>query len=67
MKTVSQAIPKGNFVLMNHPNEKGEKCIYLRFYIKKKYLKRSTGIWVHPDYWDEELQEMKKVIRLLTE
>ena len=60
MKTVSQAIPKGNFVLMNHPNEKGEKCIYLRFYIKKKYLKRSTGIWVHPDYWDEELQEMKK-------
>lgn len=59
MKRVSQTIPHGNFVLLNHPNEKGEKCIYLRFHINKKYLKRSTSIWILPELWDDKHQVVK--------
>lgn len=45
MGQVNLNIPSGGFALLNKPNPKGEKCIYLRYYISK-YIKRSTDIWV---------------------
>ena len=49
-KTKAQ-LPQGSFALMNKCNNKGEKAIYIRYYVGK-YVKRSTDIWVTPEDWD---------------
>lgn len=59
MERVNLGIPQGNFVLLNAPNMKGERCIYLRYFVDGKYIKRSTDIWINEDYWDNERQEVK--------
>ena len=59
MKRINLEIPQGNFVLLNEPNSKGERCIYLRYFVDRKYIKRSTDIWIDEKYWDEKLQEVK--------
>lgn len=59
MKMVRQQIPQGNYVLLNSANSKGERCIYLRYFVDGKYVKRSTDIWVKDCDWDNELQVIK--------
>ena len=56
-KTKSQ-IPQGSFALLNNCNGRGEKAIYLRYYVGK-YVKRSTDIWILPEDWDKSKQEVK--------
>lgn len=56
---VRQQIPQGNYVLLNSANSKGERCIYLRYFVDGKYVKRSTDIWVKDCDWDNELQVIK--------
>lgn len=56
MKEVTMEIPSGSFALLNKANSKGEKCIYLRYFTKGKYVKRSTDIWIQPDDWDVSSQ-----------
>lgn len=58
MGQVNLNIPSGGFALLNKPNPKGEKCIYLRYYISK-YIKRSTDIWVREEDWDSMRQRIK--------
>lgn len=52
-------IPKGSFSLKAAPNAKGERPIYLKYYVEGRYAKRSTDLWVLPDDWDEKKQEVK--------
>lgn len=59
MEKVNQQIPQGNYVLLNSPNSKGERCIYLRYFVDGKYVKRSTDIWIDEDDWDCDRQEVK--------
>ena len=42
-------IPKGSFSLKAAPNAKGERPIYLKYYVEGRYAKRSTDLWVLPD------------------
>lgn len=56
---VRQQIPQGNYVLLYSANSKGERCIYLRYFVDGKYVKRSTDIWVKDCDWDNELQVIK--------
>ena len=51
-------LPQGSFTLLNKCNSKGERAIYIRYYIGK-YVKRSTDIWVSPEDWDANLQVVK--------
>ena len=55
-----KSLPQGNFVLLNAPNSKGERCIYMRFFVEGRYLKRSTEIWVKESDWDSQRQEVRK-------
>ena len=52
-------IPGGSYALLNKPNSKGLMCIYLRYFINRKYIKRSTDIWIQPEDWDAETQTVK--------
>ena len=52
MKQVNMEIPGGSFALLNKPNQKGEQCVYIRYCINRKYVKRSVDIWIKPDDWD---------------
>ena len=56
-KSKSQ-IPQGSFTLLNKCNGRGEKAIYLRYFVGK-YVKRSTDIWIVPEMWDKSKQEVK--------
>ena len=59
MGRTKSEIPKGSFSLKASPNGKGEKPIYLKYYVEGRYAKRSTDLWVHPDDWDATKQEVK--------
>lgn len=59
MKQVNMEIPGGSFALLNKPNAKGEKCIYFRYCINRKYVKRSVDIWIKPEDWDAKSQTVK--------
>lgn len=51
MGNVVIKIPKVKFALLNDPNSKGEKCIYLMVPFSDRYLKKSTnaiGAISHP-------------------
>ena len=52
-------IPKGSFSLKAAPNAKGERPVYLKYYVEGRYAKRSTDIWVTPEDWDSTLQQVK--------
>ena len=52
-------IPKGSFWVKAAPNAKGDRPIYLKYYVEGRYAKRSTDLWVLPDDWDEKKQEVK--------
>lgn len=59
MGRTKSEIPKGSFSLKAAPNAKGEKPIYLKYYVEGKYAKRSTDLWVLPDDWDSKKQQVK--------
>ena len=52
-------IPKGSFSLKATPNARGERPIYLKYYVEGRYAKRSSDLWVKPDDWDSNKQEVK--------
>ena len=56
-KTKAQ-LPQGSLALLNKSNAKGERAIYLRYYVGK-YIKRSTDIWIDPKEWDSTHQIVK--------
>ena len=58
MPKTRSTIPQGSFALLNNCNPRGEKAIYLRYFVGK-YVKRSTDIWVLPKDWDKSKQEVK--------
>lgn len=59
MGRTKSELPKGSFSLKAAPNSKGEKPIYLKYFVEGRYAKRSTDIWVNPDDWDSKLQQVK--------
>ena len=59
MKQINMEIPGGSFALLNKPNQKGEQCVYLRYCINRKYVKRSVDLWIKPDDWDTKTQTVK--------
>ena len=59
MQQVNIEIPGGSFALLNKPNQKGEMCIYLRYCINRKYVKRSVDLWIKPSDWDAQTQTVK--------
>lgn len=59
MGRTKSEIPKGSFSLKAAPNSKGEKPIYLKYYVEGRYAKRSTDLWVLPDDWDKTHQVVK--------
>lgn len=59
MKEMTMEIPSGSFALLNKANAKGEMCIYLRYFIRRKYIKRSTDIWIQPEDWDADTQTVR--------
>ena len=58
MPKTKATIPQGSFALLNNCNARGEKAIYLRYFVGK-YVKRSMDIWILPDDWDKSRQEVK--------
>lgn len=56
---VKMEIPSGSFALLYKPNQKGEMCIYLRYCINRKYVKRSVDLWVRPEDWDAKTQAVR--------
>jgi len=63
MEKSNRSIPVGGFLLLNSPNSKGEKCIYLRYYLGI-YYKKSTDIWVKPSDWDQKAQKVLRTNRM---
>ena len=59
MGRTKSEIPKGSFSLKASPNGKGEKPIYLKYYVEGRYAKRSTDLWINPNDWDATKQEVK--------
>lgn len=59
MGRTKSEIPKGSFSLKATPNPKGERPIYLKYYVEGRYAKRSTDLWVLPDDWDKTHQVVK--------
>ena len=50
---VHKKIPRGKFFVENRTNAKGEATIYIRYFLQR-YAKRSTGINIPTNAWDEE-------------
>ena len=57
MEQFKNHIPCGSFILLNSPNARGEKCIYLRYFLGG-YIKKSMDIWVKPSDWDQKAQKV---------
>lgn len=62
MPRTKAQLPQGSFALLNKCNGRGEKAIYIRYYVGK-YVKRSTDIWILPNDWDAKKQEVKPQIK----
>ena len=54
-----KSLPEGNFFFKNQPNPKGERDIYLRYYIDETYVSVSTGVSVRPSDWHKSRQIVK--------
>lgn len=59
MPRTRSEIPRGSFALKATDNAKGERPIYLKYFVQGKYVKRSTDIWVLPADWDTKGQTVK--------
>ena len=59
-------LPRGTFYLAGTPNKQGTQAIYLRYFVRGKYCKKTTDIWVTPDEWDATKQEVRSKNRSAT-
>ena len=60
MARTKSEIPRGSFVLRNQKNSKGEKVIYLRYYINRDYVYRTMDCWIKEKDWDQKNQCVRK-------
>ena len=58
MSKVKPKVPSGHLVLLTAPNTKGECAVYVRYFLGK-YVKRSTGVAIPADGWDEKRECVK--------
>ena len=58
MRKGAYLIPKGTFFLKERKNEDGKQLIYIRYFCRGKYVKRSMGIAVRPEEWDDKKQKI---------
>lgn len=59
MGRVKSLIPRATFAMKPVYNKKGEGPIYIRYFVQGKYARRSTEIFLTPDDWDDQLQEVR--------
>lgn len=59
MNPINLVIPEGNFIFRNKPNSKGERKLYLRYYISGIPVMSSTKIAVKPSDWNARKQKIK--------
>lgn len=59
MGRVKNEIPQGSFFLRPRANSKGERALYLRYFVCGKYAMRSCDIWLSEEDWDQKGQVVK--------
>jgi integrase len=59
MGQINLAIPEGHFVFKNKPNSKGERMLYLRYFVNGIPVASSTSIAVKPTDWDDKKEQVK--------
>ena len=59
MGKVDSVKPIGNFYLRPESIGDEEAIVYLRYYIRGRYAKRSTSVVVPPSQWDADKQRVK--------
>lgn len=59
MKQINSTIPEGHFVFRNKPNHKGERILYLRYYVNGIPVMSSTRIAVKPSDWNCKKQQVR--------
>lgn len=59
MGRIKASIPTGSFYLKGELNKKGEKHLYLRYFVMGKYVMKGTNIWVQLCEWDDKKQKIK--------
>ena len=62
MSKVKPKVPSGHLVLLTAPNTKGECAVYVRYFLGK-YVKRSTGVSIPADGWDEKRECVKPTVK----
>lgn len=62
MSKVKPKVPCGHLVLLTAPNVKGECAVYVRYFLGK-YVKRSTGVSIPADGWDEKRECVKASVK----
>ena len=59
MKQSNLSIPEGHFNFRNKANPKGERTLYLTYYVDREAIMTSTGIAVKPSDWDRRREIVK--------
>ena len=59
MGKVNSVKPIGNFYLRPESIGEEESIVYLRYYIRGRYAKRSTSVFVPTSQWDNDKQRVK--------
>ncbi len=59
MKQSNVSVPEGHFNLRNKPNAKGERILYLTYYVDREPIMASTGVAVKPSDWDSNKEVVK--------
>jgi integrase len=59
MKQSNVSIPEGHFIFRNKPNAKGERTIYLAYYVDREQVMASTSVAVKPSDWDSKKELVK--------
>ncbi len=59
METKSVLLPDGNFTFRKPANARGERALYLRYYIKGEPALVSTKISIPEEDWDQKKQKVK--------
>lgn len=59
MNPINFVSPEGSFIFRNKPNAKGERTLYLRYYIRGIPVMSSTRIAVKPSDWNAQKQKVK--------
>ena len=59
MKQINESIPESHFIFRNKPNAKGERTLYLIYYLDREQVSASTGVAVKPSDWDSNKEVVK--------